>query len=158
MNSTSLLTKLRSVIDNIAPSPETLARREVLAEQEACCALLMEVAQLGTAGAQQKLEVVAQEMREQFAIADQELAPMIANAGRPENRLTSYFKPVALINRRCAPERKVQFIERLWRIAMAGGRTDMYQEQLVRILADLLYVSHADFILAKHRAQDGRGR
>jgi uncharacterized tellurite resistance protein B-like protein len=29
----------------------------------------------------------------------------------------------------------------------------MYEDQLVRKLADLLYVAHADFILAKHRVQ-----
>jgi len=49
----------------------------------------------------------------------------------------------------------VQFIELLWRVAIADGTIDMYEDQLVRKLADLLYVSHADFILAKRRVQNG---
>jgi uncharacterized tellurite resistance protein B-like protein len=151
----SLLAKLRGVIDNIAPSPGTHARREASALQKACCSLLMEVARLDAAGADRKREVVSETMRKQFAIPDEELAPMVANAGRPENRLTSYYRPVALINKRYAPEQKAQFIEQLWRVAMADGKIDMYEEQLVRKLADLLYAPHTDFILAKHRVQSG---
>lgn len=79
--------------------------------------------------------------------------PLIANAAQPENRLTSYYKPVALINKRCGPSERAQFVERLWRIAMADGGIDMYEEQLVRKLADLLYVAHADFVSARQRAQ-----
>jgi uncharacterized tellurite resistance protein B-like protein len=151
----SLLARLRAVIDNIAPSAETLARRETATLQKACCALLMEVARLDSAGADQKRKVVSQALREQFAIPDEDLAPMIANAGRAENRLTSYYRPVALINKRFAAEQKAQLIEQLWRVAMADGKIDMFEDQLVRKLADLLYVPHTDFILAKHRVQNG---
>jgi len=151
----SLLTKLRGVIESVAPTAETLAQREAVAVPRACCSLLMEVARLNGQGAERKRETVAQAMRAQFGISNAELAPMIADAGRPENRLTSYYKPVVLINRRCGSDEKAQFIEWLWRVAMADGDIDMYEEQLVRKLADLLYVRHSDFILAKHRVQNG---
>ena len=153
----SLLTKLRGVIESVAPSAETLAQREALAVQRACCGLLMEIARLDRRDAERKRETVAEAMREQFGISNAALAPMIADAGRPENRLTSYYEPVALINQRCGADAKAQFIERLWRVAMADGEIDMYEEQLVRKLADLLYVPHADFILAKRRVQNGAG-
>lgn len=151
----SLLTKMRGVIESVAPSAETLAQREAVTAQKACCSLLMEVARLDGQGAERKRETVAQAMREQFGISNVALAPMIADAGRPENRLTSYYKPVALINRRWGPDEKVRFIERLWRVAKADGEIDIYEEQLVRKLADLLYVRHSDFILAKRRVQNG---
>ncbi len=152
---TSILAKVRGFIENVAPSPDARAQREVLALQTACCGLLMEVARLDSVGAERKRKAVSQAMREEFGIPNEELAPMIASAGRPENRLTSYYRPVALINERCASEQKARLIERLWRVAMADGNIDMYEEQLVRKLADLLYVSHNDFILAKHRVQSG---
>ncbi len=40
--------------------------------------------------------------------APDDVAAIISNAGGPENRLTSYFRPVASINKSFAPERKVQ--------------------------------------------------
>ena len=152
---TSILAKFRDLIEDVAPTPATRARREALALQAACCGLLMEVARLDSVGAERKCKAVSQAMREEFGIPNEELAPMITSAGRPENRLTSYYQPVALINQGCAPEQKVRLIERLWRVAMADGSIDMYEEQLVRKLADLLYISHADFILAKHRVLSG---
>jgi uncharacterized tellurite resistance protein B-like protein len=150
---TSILTKFRDFIDEVSPSPETRALREAQALRAACCGLLMEVARLDSEAAERKRKAVSQAMQEEFGIANEELAPMIASAARPENRLTSYFRPVALINKVYAPEQKVRFIERLWRVAIADGDIDMYEDQLVRKLADLLYVAHADFILAKHRVQ-----
>lgn len=151
----SILSKLRAFMEEISPGPETLARREAAAVQKACASLLMEVARLDSDGAERKREAVVQAMREQFAIADEELLPMVASAGRHENRLTSYYRPVKVLNKRLAPAQKTQFIEQLWRVAMADGSIDMYEDQLVRKLSDLLYVAHADFILAKRRVQSG---
>ena len=80
---------------------------------------------------------------------------MIADVVRPEIRLTSYYRPVTLINKRCGPLEKAILIERFWSIALADGSIDMYEEQLVRKLAGLLYVAHSDFILARRRAERG---
>lgn len=150
----SLLAKLRIVLDEFAPGAETLAQRATLALQHACCALLMEVARLDPADTMRKREAVAQAMRNHFAVPDDRLAEMIADAGRPENRLTSYYRQVVLINSHFANAQKVRFIEGLWRVATADGKIDMYEDALVRELADLLYVSHTDFVLARRRAQD----
>lgn len=154
----SIIEKLRGLIEDIAPSPATLAGRSVLALQTACCGLLMEVARLDSSGAEPKRKAVAQAMQKQFGTSSEELGLMIANLGLPQNRLISYYRPVALINTAWAPEQKVQLVEHLWRVAMADGKIDMYEEQLVRKLADLLYVPHSDFILAKHRVQSAGER
>jgi uncharacterized tellurite resistance protein B-like protein len=149
----SFLAKLGDIIDKLSPSPETLAARAALDLQQACCGLLMEVARLDAANAEQKREAVAKAMRQQFGIPNEQLMPMIESAGRPNNRLTSYYRPVSLINQRFEPARKAQFVEQLWRVAMIDGKIDMYEDHLVRKFADLLYVAHSDFILAKNRAQ-----
>jgi uncharacterized tellurite resistance protein B-like protein len=145
--------KLRDFVESIAPSPETRMRREMAALQQACCQLLMEAARIGDGKAQQKRAAVAQVMQEQFGIPEDELAAMIDTAERPENRLTSYYAQVTLINKGFDPARKARFIEQLLRVTMADGDIDMYEDNLVRTLADLLYVSHSDFILAKNRVR-----
>ncbi|MDD4881586.1 MAG: TerB family tellurite resistance protein [Gallionellaceae bacterium] len=151
-----MLTKLNEFIDSLAPSPQSRIQRDASAVREACCGLLMEVARLDNANAEQKRGLVAQMMREQFEIPDADLSAMIDQAGRLENRLTSYFDPVKRINRRFEPHRKAQFVEQLWRVAMVDGDIDMYEDHLVRKLADLLYVPHNDFILAKNRVRAPR--
>lgn len=146
---TDILAKLRGLIDGTAPESGS----DTMALQTACCGLLMEVARLESPDAERKRDAVAQTMHEQFGIAGEELDGLVANTARPDNRLTSYYRQVMLINKRYAPYQKAQFIERLWRVAIADGEIDMYEDQLIRTLADLLYVPHADFILAKHRVQ-----
>ena len=149
----SFLTKLRGLVARIAPDAEVRARQDALAVQSACCSLMVEVAQLGRASAERKREAVARAMREQFGNPDRQLASMIEESGRPKNRLTSYYRPVALINKRFSAAEKTRLIEQFWRIAMADGEIDMYEDHLVRKLASLLYVAHTDFILAKHRVR-----
>lgn len=145
--------KLRDFLDDIAPSPETRMLREVVATRQAYCMLLMEVARLEPTNAQQKRDLVAQVMREQFGMPDAELAATMSTADRSENRLTSYFEPVKLIKGGFDLPGKTRFVEQLWRVAMVDGDIDMYEDHLVRKLADLLYVPHKDFILAKNRVQ-----
>ena len=48
-------------------------------------------------------------------------------------------------------EQKIGLIESLWKIAFIDGVLDMDEEYLVRKIADLLYVPHTAFILAKNR-------
>ena len=51
-----------------------------------------------------------------------------------------------------APER-ARLIESMWRVAYADGRLDKYEEALIRQVAELTYVSHADFIRSKLAAK-----
>jgi len=50
-------------------------------------------------------------------------------------------------------EERIHLVELLWELAFADGRIDKYEEHLIRHLAELLYVPHAAFIRAKHRAE-----
>lgn len=49
---------------------------------------------------------------------------------------------------------KVELIETLWRLAYADTELDPHEESMLRKLADLLYVSHADFIKTKLKVTD----
>ncbi|MBV2123299.1 MAG: TerB family tellurite resistance protein, partial [Candidatus Thiodiazotropha sp. (ex Ctena orbiculata)] len=48
-------------------------------------------------------------------------------------------------------EQKIQIIESLWQVAFADRQLHHYEEHVIRRLADLIHVSHGDFISAKHR-------
>jgi len=43
---------------------------------------------------------------------------------------------------------------RVLEIAFADGNIDKYEENLIRRVSDLIYVSHSDFIRAKISARD----
>ena len=41
----------------------------------------------------------------------------------------------------------------MWEVAYADGKIDRYEDHLIRQVADLLYLSHKDFIRSKHKAR-----
>ena len=66
---------------------------------------------------------------------------------------TDYFQFTSLINKSFSAEQKVQVIEYLWQVAYADGHLDAHEQHFMRKIADLLYVSHADYVGAKQRAR-----
>jgi uncharacterized tellurite resistance protein B-like protein len=56
------------------------------------------------------------------------------------------------INDSLSREDRVKIVELLWRVAFADAVLDKYEEYFIRKIADLLYVSHKDYIQSKHRA------
>lgn len=90
-------------------------------------------------------------VREGFSLSEEQAAALIAEAEQKRNEATDYFQFTSLINKQCSLEQKIEFIESLWKIAMVDGKIDPQEEYLVRKLADLLYVPHIEFIMAKNR-------
>jgi uncharacterized tellurite resistance protein B-like protein len=62
---------------------------------------------------------------------------------------TSLFQFTSLINSSYGYPEKIRLLHHMWEVAWADGRVDRYEEHLIRKVADLLYLSHGDFIRAK---------
>lgn len=92
-----------------------------------------------------------------FGLSEQETSELIQLAEREANDITSFHTFTSLINKGFSKQQKVSVVELLWEIAYADFELEMYEEHLVRKLADLLYVSHSDFIAAKLRVQARMG-
>ena len=50
-------------------------------------------------------------------------------------------------------EQKRSLLGMMWRVAMADDALSRYEEHVIRKVADLLYLPHSDFMLAKREAQ-----
>lgn len=61
-----------------------------------------------------------------------------------------------LINDSYPYQLKCQLIESLWQLAYADDDLNKYEESMIRKMADLLYVTHADFIRSKQAAMTAR--
>ncbi|HDH50110.1 MAG TPA: TerB family tellurite resistance protein, partial [Nitrospirae bacterium] len=78
---------------------------------------------------------------------------LLTLAEQEVKRATDYYEFTSLINRGFTYEQKVKVVEHLWEVAFADDTLDKYEEHMVRRIADLIYVSHKDFIEAKLRAR-----
>lgn len=63
----------------------------------------------------------------------------------------SLHEHIKLVNEYFDQEQKVLLIEQMWRVAVADGNIDHYEDYTIRKLSDLLYVKHSEFIQAKLR-------
>ncbi|MGO1233874.1 MAG: TerB family tellurite resistance protein, partial [Marinobacter sp.] len=55
-------------------------------------------------------------------------------------------------------QQKQMLLTSIWRVALADGRIDKYEEHLIRRMADLLHLNHREFMQARHQAeQDAAG-
>lgn len=83
---------------------------------------------------------------------DESLA-LLEQAQTRHEELVSLHEVTKVINAHSSAAQKISLIEYMWQIAYADKQWDKYEEHLIRKVSDLIYVSHKDFIRAKHLAQ-----
>lgn len=123
----------------------------------AVAALLLEIAVSDFESDPQERQTIIDIVRQGFGISAGEADALIALAEEEHRASTDYFQFTRLINQHYSPQQKVDLVESLWRVAFADGELHRYEEHVIRRLADLLHVSHRDFIASKHRVMASSG-
>ncbi|HKY92360.1 MAG TPA: TerB family tellurite resistance protein [Nevskiaceae bacterium] len=84
-----------------------------------------------------------------FGLSADDVDALVRDAGTEAERSVSLHGYVARLNGELDPDAKRGIVGLLWRVAWADGRIDPHEEALIRRLADLLYVPHAQFVQEK---------
>ena len=69
---------------------------------------------------------------------------------------TSLYEFTGVLNEQLSQAAKQAVLESIWRVALADGRIDKYEEHLIRRMADLLHLNHREYMQARHRAEQSR--
>ena len=121
----------------------------------ASAALLFEISRADEDISRIEMHEVADALRSVFSLDDQELQNLLDAADSAVTDAVSLYEFTEVINEKFDRYQKIKLIEMLWRVAFADDILDKYEEYYVRKIADLLYVSHKDYIKTKHRVQEG---
>jgi uncharacterized tellurite resistance protein B-like protein len=92
-------------------------------------------------------------LEQQFNLSAQELDALLEEAEADADRLVSIQHVTRLLNEHYDHAMKRRIVEMMWQLVYADGEKDHYEEHLLRQVADLLYVSHSEFIQARHKAE-----
>ncbi len=92
-------------------------------------------------------------LQDQYQLSEDETRDLMTLAHRKKHEATDYFQFTSLLNRHYSQQQKIELVKNLWRLAYADNRLDKFEEHLIRRLADLLHVPHADFIRTKLEVQ-----
>lgn len=121
--------------------------------QLATAALLLEMARTDNSVDQSELDTIQREIKHTFRLDDEQVHALLELAETEVAQLTSYHPITNLIKNEFNDQEKTRVIELLWMVALSDGYLDKHEEHLVRKIANLIYVSRADIVAAKHRAQ-----
>jgi uncharacterized tellurite resistance protein B-like protein len=136
---------------SLQPSAEPATKRERL--HLACAALMVELTVADAVMEETEKSTLRDILRRQFHLDDAALEELWQLAQSEARDATSLYQFTTLINEGYDYAAKTELLEHLWRVAYADGRLDPQEEHLIRKLADLLYLSHGDFIRAKLKAR-----
>lgn len=121
--------------------------------QIATAALLLEMMRMDEHIAVEERHSIIATLRQQFNLDSEQLTTLLDLAEQEARQATGYYQFTSLINKTCTADQKICIIENLWQVAMADAHLDAHELHLMRKIADLLYVGHADFVAAKQRAR-----
>ena len=119
--------------------------------QLATVALFLEMMQMDDRVEVEEQNIILSLITQNFSITTEQSTSLLQLAEQQQTQATDYYQFTSLINKEYSQEQKVRLIESLWKIAFIDGILDIQEEYLVRKIADLLYVPHSAFIMAKNR-------
>ncbi len=123
----------------------------------ATATLLIEISRADFVEQEVEVERMRQLLQAQFELSDADLDQLMQQARERADELVSLQHITRLLNEQLDQESKIRVIEMMWQVVYADGVKDHYEEHVIRQIAELLYVSHAEFIKARHRAEESAG-
>ena len=150
---------LKSVLDffdrKIAHHAPSAGRHGV---ELATAALLVEVVRSDSGILPSERQAVMRAVREKFNLSEQEAETIFRLAEEEVRTANDYYQFTSLINRHFDQQQKQHVIELMWRVAYADAELAAHENHLLRRVAELLHVTHGDYIAAKMRARDAAER
>ena len=149
-----MLKSLRSIfeqhITSFVETPEAPHALEI-----ASAALLMEISRADDDISLVEKNSIRGSIKKGFNLTDGEVEDIVSNAQDAVDTAVSLYDFTSIVNHQFTRQQKIELVGMLWAVAYADDELDHYDEYYVRKIADLLHVSHGDYIKTKLRAAPG---
>jgi uncharacterized tellurite resistance protein B-like protein len=144
--------------DNLtAVQPDQTPQGRTQALRLAAAVLLVEVMRADANVGPAEREAVLSALRSRFELGDDELAALLALAQAQSKTANDYFRFTSRINDNFGQPDKIALVQSMWDVAYADGVLDANENHVISKVADLLHVTHGEYIAAKIRAKAAAG-
>jgi len=120
----------------------------------ATAALMIEIGLADSHIQKEERQTIEQAIQHTFDLDEEDALQLISIAENEVDNAVSLYEFTRLLNEQLSREERIRIVEMLWRVAFVDSVIDKYEEYYIRKIADLLYVSHRDYIKAKHRVSE----
>ena len=143
-----MLKKIRSIFTKTS---EEVSEKEQVTQKidKTCAALIIEGALADKVFDESEVTLLKEMLLKAYTLEAEDIQDLIENAEKTVEESTSLYGYTREVNDNFDYESKLNLIDQLWRIAFADGHLDKYEEHVVRKIADLIHISHNDFIHSK---------
>ncbi|MDX5377239.1 MAG: TerB family tellurite resistance protein [Halomonas sp.] len=121
--------------------------------ERATAALLCEVVRADYHTDDAELTSLRRMLKQHFGLADGEVEELMAMAREEIETSVDHYQFVSLIKQHYDYAQRCELVRMMWSLAYADGESHHLEEHRIRRLAELLHVSHSDFIRAKLQVQ-----
>ncbi len=136
-----------------APADAAAAAEPTTDAPLAACALLVETAVMDGEFAAPERQTIEALLAARFTLSEQESAELVADAERAVAESPQIFRFTNAVNAEFSAEERVALVEMLWEVAYADGVIHAYEENLLRRIGGLIYVSDRDRGEARRRVR-----
>ena len=133
---------------------DELEQEARLQPELAAAALMFEVIWADHQIEERELQVMRQHLSSAFAVEPSRIDHIISETRRLHDESVGLHEFTSALNEHTTQTQKIEIVRALWQIALADSDLDAFEEHIIRRIADLLYVSHSDFIAAKIAAKE----
>ena len=149
-----MLNAIKAFFEDKLANDSTPEQQLVSKTELACAALLIEVINSDHELDEREMDEFLSLLQSSLNIPEDDLQEIVRLAEQEAHEATSLYQFTRLINDEYDYTQKTKLVENMWRVAFSDEQLDKYEEALIRKVADLIYVSHQDFIKAKLTARD----
>jgi len=149
-----LFDAFRSLIDEVDGDDSQHTNEEI---HLAAAALMMEVARSDTTTRDIELKTLADILQGRFNIPADKVAELVDAAGDKVETAHDLYQFTQLINDHFQYAEKEDLIFSMWQVAYADGHIEAIEDHIIRRVAGLVHLDHADFIRLKLKARDTLG-
>ncbi len=139
--------KLRQLVRQRAAASTT--PDEAVSVAQAAAMLLLEVAWADHEIDDAELDAMRRTLKSLYLMEDAAFEALIRQARADHDASTGLFPFTRTLNDALTVEEKTALLTELWRLTRFSGERHHYEEHVIRKIADLLYLSHEDFIATK---------
>ena len=148
-----MIKNLKSYLDNVfqESSNENIPHKNKI--ELATAVLMIEISLADEITGDEEYKTIKKILLEKFDLDETKIDTLISLAEDEVDHTVSLHEFAETINNELSAIEKTNIIENLWRVAYADAYIHKYEEYYIRKIADLLHVSHSDYIKTKLKAE-----
>ncbi len=119
----------------------------------AATSLMVQLARVDNSEDPEELKTIVDCAIRVHKVSVDEASAILDDALEHADDSTSLYEFTGVLNEQFDQQAKQSILESIWRVALADGRVDKYEEHLIRRIADLLHLNHREYMQARHQAE-----